>query len=482
MKKLMRTLRSLVFVLLVALVGRAGAQSAVHVLGGAPTPIQVAPWTAFVAYDFGPEKYVCTGSVIDSLHVLTAGHCLYDPAGNLAPPSSLSVEAGVSNFLSPAPSDTEQLRSVASFRIHPKYVHPSDGSVASDDVAVLALTTPLNLSGAAVQAIQLPAPNPSFPRDATVTIAGFGLEDGTAHYASGTLESMTATVDDQGKCGDDTKDALVLINNAVILCTESPTSALCPGDSGSGVVTAGPTPTLLGVANGSRCTIGGHTLSTYVGAPEILQFIKGDNKPPEAPRPSLQSIPFRLIWSDPLVPGARLTCSSGGWSASSVGVNYSFVNTTNGQVLQTGATPIYLVPPAAVGTTIECVTALTNSGGTTVVNSGPTPTVASAPSLRIERAGPLSGRRGHTIRLHVVLIGQSSEAGTLRVCIARPRSVAQRVCRSTHRPLDTSGTLALTLNLRIKLSAPLGTARIAINATNGASTARRFMTIRVGAR
>lgn len=474
-----RAIACLALLTLVNLIGVGHASSAVRVVGGTAAPIQAVPWTVFVAYNFGPQEYVCTGSVIDPTHIVTAAHCLYDPAGNLAPPSSLSVEAGVSNFVSPTPTDQEQLRAVASFRIHPGYVHPASGAVAADDVAVLALSVPLDLSGPAVRAVALPDPDGAFPAGASITVAGFGLEDATAHYASGALESMTGTVDAQGDCGENTVNQFVLVNNAVIVCATSPTSALCNGDSGSGVVTAGPTPTLLGVADGSTCAPASHAISTYVGAAEILRFIEGDDQPPTAPRPSLQSSPITFTWERPLVPGATLTCSPGTWATSSVGVAYSFINAATGHVFQSGPQPTYVVSRDAVGTTISCVAAVTNGGGTTVVTSLPTPAVSPAPRLKIKPPAPSLGARGRATTVRFLLVGPPGLSGRITVCIVPPTPIAARVCRLADQPIGASGTLPFAVRLPIKPTAPLGTTTIAITATVGTATAKSTALLRI---
>jgi hypothetical protein len=231
---------------------------------------------------------------------------------------------------------------------------------------------------------------------------------------------MTATVDPQGRCGENTQSAFFKVNDGVVLCSASPASALCSGDSGSGVVTTGGTPVLVAVANAapSGCPVGSRFIATYVGAPEILRFIQGDDQPPIAPRPPAETIPYRLTWAQPLVVGDTLTCSAGGWPAS-VQITYSFVNNQNGDVLQTGSNANYLLPQGTVGTTIVCQTALTNSGGTTLVDSNTTSTIAAVPRVKIGRLSPLTGKRGQTITLHVVLVSP-----------ARPLRQVQRLCNA----------------------------------------------------
>ena len=83
--------------------------------------VQQAPWTVYVQYQSGNVRYLCTGSVVDASHILTAAHCVYDDAGRLATIGQLTVRAGVSNFSAPLPTDLEQDRPVSLIRVHPAF-------------------------------------------------------------------------------------------------------------------------------------------------------------------------------------------------------------------------------------------------------------------------------------------------------------------------------------------------------------------------
>lgn len=350
------------------------AASTARIVGGTAAQIQSSPSTVYVQYQDGPDSYYrCTGSIIDSLHVVTAAHCLYTDSGTPAVASNLLVDAGLSNFFTPTPSDAVQSLSVSAIRFFPSYVHDSAG--ASDDVAVLTLASPLDLRGPAVTAVALPAPNTPLHAGEGVAITAFGRQTPGAP-STGPLASMTATVEEQGVCGEFTGDALFGNHNATAWCLVSHSSSTCNGDSGAGVLTTSGTPTLMGVLVGPTsgiCQIGGQNNFVDVAAPEILAFIQGSDTPPMAPSRT-SSTKVKLNWSSPILVGAKIACSTSGWKVP-VRVSYSFQNAANGKVLQTGTSPSYVVKAKDVGISILCQASVAGSGGTLVVSPLATGTV-----------------------------------------------------------------------------------------------------------
>jgi hypothetical protein len=340
--------------------------AASNVVGGAPIGVQDAPWAVLVEVNVGSSRDICTGSIVDAAHVLTAAHCLFGGGGARVPPAAVSVRAGVSNFAAPRASDREQDRAVGAYRVHPGYVWT--GRPAPDDVAVLSLSSPLRLGGPAVEAVALPRGGSPFPAGAAVGLAGFGRQH-PAVSSSGALDWMSASVDAQGACGA-TSGALIG-NNGIALCASSRTGAVCSGDSGSGLVTTHGTPTVLGVASAAStsCAPGSQSLFTYVGAPEILRFIRGDNSPPTAPRQGGRTW-VDLRWRPPLRAGDAVSCTTGGWKGQPR-FSYAFVSAAGDKVLQSGPRATFVVPTAAAGEAIFCEVAASNAGGTTVERTGP---------------------------------------------------------------------------------------------------------------
>lgn len=349
--------------LLVALVLVGGASPAGRAVGGTPISISAAPWAVAIDYGNDVEHDDCTGSIISPSLVVTSAFCLYSSSGSIEPLAGLTVIAGVSNDVTPASTDAEQSRTLSSVRIPSDFTYNPNASQA-DNVAVLTLSAPLNLGGPDVQSIALPSQGATFPAGASASMPTYGQQSASTNE-TGQLESMTVSIEPQGDCGQPASDQFIQYN-ATVFCAVSPTAGVCDGDAGASLVATSGSPVLLGVASGSSsdCTAGSQGYFTDVASGEILDFLQGTNSPPVAPQSS-KADPTDLVWYGPLNPGVDLVCTTGGWGGG-VRVAYSFVNAASGQVLQSGSSARYVIPPAAVGETIECISAVTNAGGTTL--------------------------------------------------------------------------------------------------------------------
>jgi hypothetical protein len=348
------------------------------IVGGNAIQIEAAPWAAFVINTAGSPHNQCGGTVIDTLHIVTAAHCLYGlGSGSLATPDQLSVRAGLT-MIGPLGAGTgmEQDRGVASLRIHPSYLN---GDIESPgDIAVITLSQPLDLSGPDVQAAALPAPNAAYPANKTLTLTGYGQEvQGTDPTEQ--LESTTVTVEPQGVCGQLSEfRRLMYFNNGNEFCATSPASSGCGGDSGGGLIAEGTTPTLIGVytAGTPTCALGSPELSVSAWTPENRSFILGNDKPPLAPRPVYPSTGWSLTWSHPLTVGGTLTCSTSAWPTA-VQTSYTF-STTTGTTLQHGVRGTYRPSTSTVGKSVVCTVTVRNAGGSTVETTLSSPRVKPA--------------------------------------------------------------------------------------------------------
>ncbi|MBS4013114.1 MAG: trypsin-like serine protease [Bacteroidetes bacterium] len=109
-----------------------------RIVGGTTASITDFPWQ--VAIMTSSNAQFCGGTVISEYWILTAAHCL----GSY---SNIKIRAGVTNKT----HTTGQDRVVAQEIKHPQYV----ASTHRNDIALLRLSTPLDLSGANVKAIPI---------------------------------------------------------------------------------------------------------------------------------------------------------------------------------------------------------------------------------------------------------------------------------------------------------------------------------------
>ena len=464
-------MRRLVPILLPAVLALLIAPAGQTVVGGSAIQVQSVPWTVYLKRTGTFSESACSGSIVDASHVLTAAHCVYRTNGTVATPNSLTIRAGISNFNTPLGSDVEQDRSVSSVRVHPGY-SPTD-DVGADDVAVLAVSTPFDLSGPAVQAATLASAGSAFPAGDTATLAGFGQETGGTQ-PDGSLNTLTATIEPRGDCGG--QQALLGDPSAVMMCAANATASVCHGDSGGALVRAD-SHTIVGIAvqvASDSCAPGTEGIYTYTEAPEILAFIQGNDNPPAAPRTTAATT---LTMSGPATVrvGSVLSCKSSGWAGDPT-ITFAFIDNATGAVIQQGSS--YAVTAAAVGKQIACQALATNTGGTTVEETTPTDAVLPAPNLTVRLYSAATGTRGGTAKVRVALVTSSGVTGKFFACVTPPASIAARACASEHlAKLYTR--VVLTVVLHVRASAPPGTHRLALSGSAGASQSQSTAQIHI---
>jgi secreted trypsin-like serine protease len=113
------------------------------IVGGTNTTIGANPWQVSLQSSSG--SHFCGGSVLNANWILTAQHCVKS-GSTISKPGRIA--AGSTTI---SGSSTGQIRTVAEVIVYPGYVDASKGK----DVALLRLSTPLDLSGANVRAIGL---------------------------------------------------------------------------------------------------------------------------------------------------------------------------------------------------------------------------------------------------------------------------------------------------------------------------------------
>ena len=439
--------RLAVVVLLLVL---AATPSAHGVVGGSAVDIRDAPWNVLVLHRVGASGSLCTGSILDPLHVLTAAHCVVEN-GAAYPASTLSVRAGLTNALSPSATDARQDADVASVRIHRGYV---DGDrTGADDVAVLILATPLDHSGPTAQPIALPTPGVALEAGDDVSLAGYGVKAAGAS-ADGTLNGMSGTLIDSGRCLPRSDEGA----NGVLLCVFSGPSSPCSGDSGGALVVRTPAPVLVGVTRAATIGCRANTGSSYanVTAPEILEFVRGNDSPPMGPRPTGSTMlegPTTVMQV-----GQTVTCRAGSWSGNPT-FAYELWEDENDTVLRRGPSPDFELREEDAGRTLYCRVLATNAGGTTFDESPDAGVpVQSPPELSVS---PSTAQRGRSAALRVRLDDWTRPLGNVAVCVRFAPRVGGKVCRTA---APAGAAPVVVMKLRVKPTAPLVRARATVTA------------------
>jgi hypothetical protein len=348
----------------------------VAIVGGSQISILQAPWQVAVEAVIPEEKEVlsilCGGSILDSAHIVTAAHCVFDSKTHeQIPAEDFDVRAGTADL---AIGETEeQERNVTDVRPHPYYVYaPDSGRVLPDDVAVLTLQEPLTLD---LQSAIIPMVSAgSSPVEGTpVNVTGFGEENPNTEELNGKLYSLGMTLDYSRGCGGE--------NDAVLLCASSPLGTPCNGDSGSALTTTGSPQMLTGIeddgilVSGKRCVADAENAFANVAAPEIQDFLDGSEAPPRAPRGG-----GAIIREAPIGDGS-MSCEPGHWSGDPT-FTYTFLDGSDAAVLQQGASSTYAVTAADVGQAIACEVQASNEGGTGIGRTPGLHAIAAAPVVQ----------------------------------------------------------------------------------------------------
>ena len=210
-----------------------GAGAATHrhhrgrIIGGQPVPAGVLPQLAYITDSLGGGEYEsCTGTVLSSNVVLTAGHCAEDDGGTVDPASGFDVITGQPNLAGTLVGHRSAVSQVIPYPLYDPMTH--DG-----DAALLELSTPTT-----APAITLaPSGQTSQWQSPTeVAIAGWGLTDGSDPYSQpAQVQWATTTTRSATYCTQAASLASEPFDAAGQLCaidTPTYTTGICSGDSG----------------------------------------------------------------------------------------------------------------------------------------------------------------------------------------------------------------------------------------------------------
>lgn len=378
------------------------------VVGGVPIQIQQAPWQIFLRVGANEG---CGGSVLDATRVLTAAHCVVASGTTTPRPvSDFQVMAGFTDLGTwdgGTPPAGTQVVNVASVRVHPLY----EFAPKTDDVAVLTLTTALNLSGPRIKAAVLAPVNGAPAPGAALSVTGYGaqvegqLPDGRLYGA--TVNAITDT-----RC----RPNIASNASASVLCATGANQGPCFADSGGPATLGGVQVGVISYGNVAGC---GRPPAGFadVTAPETRAFIDGAAAVPIAPRHGGN---LMLSGVNPPVHGSPMNCAAGSWTEAPA-FAYTFVNEATGVALQSGASPTFVPTVANLGATVSCVVQAAGAGGTSIAW-----TIATPPLLR-DAVRPRVGVFSVTCRKRRCSVrfgaSDSNSRGALRIRVTAERRV-----------------------------------------------------------
>jgi hypothetical protein len=209
-----------------------------EIVGGTNTTIEANPWQ--VSLQSASGSHFCGGSVINENWILTAQHCV-NSGGTISTPGR--VVAGITS----RSETTGQVRSVAQVVVYPGYVDANVGK----DVALLRLSSPLDLSGTKVKAIGIVT-----AADASAGVTNPGVVSrvtgwGTLSSGGSTLPNTLQTVDVNIVSNASAQSSYPSETiGADQLAAAAPGKDSCQGDSGGPLtVMKGTTRVLAGVVS-----------------------------------------------------------------------------------------------------------------------------------------------------------------------------------------------------------------------------------------
>jgi secreted trypsin-like serine protease len=125
-------------------------------------------------------KYICGGSIISDSYIMTAGHCVTNTSANQITAYLGSTELFKGNF-----------QYVSRIYLHPRfYIHPSE-NYCLHDIALLKLSTPLNMNDKILTKVCLPKRNTTIADNTDLIAIGWGKTYEDNDYASETLQQVT---------------------------------------------------------------------------------------------------------------------------------------------------------------------------------------------------------------------------------------------------------------------------------------------------
>jgi len=354
----------------IALAGSASIRHATgrlvpRIVGGTPAAPGTDPWLAFVLFNVGPAEFsYCSGTVVSSNVILTAGHCAEDATtGSLNPPSGYRVVTGSLDWTD---ANTRQVSGVSQAIVYPGY-NPATGQ---GDAALLVLSTPTTAPAiplATASDVGLFAPG------TLGVIAGWGETVGGDQSSTPTaLQWATTVVQSPAACGG----AVSPFDPATQICAinyPSEDTGTCFGDSGgpllaNDLVGQNGQPTEIGITSSGFGQCDTTLPDIFARVDAISPWANGWITAVKPPPPAHTSPP---TISGSTVEGQTLMASTGTWSGTtpiSFADQWQRCSSSCSNITQaTGST--YTLATADVGLRVRVVVTATNTDGSALAIS-----------------------------------------------------------------------------------------------------------------
>jgi secreted trypsin-like serine protease len=150
-----------------------------RIVGGENAQEDAWPWIVSIRDRTGDY---CGGTILSARWILTATHCFQKGQ------SVFGLEIVAGSLRTPPSSSKAQVRSVAQIVSHPNY----RDKTGKNDITLLRLRTPLNLTVNSVRPICLPSQGQSWPKDNTTLVAiGWGVTSSYNWQGPSILQQVT---------------------------------------------------------------------------------------------------------------------------------------------------------------------------------------------------------------------------------------------------------------------------------------------------
>ncbi|KAF2881790.1 hypothetical protein ILUMI_24385 [Ignelater luminosus] len=199
-----------------------------RIIGGRPVEEGELPYQVSLRRSYN-DNHFCGGSIISSLHILTAAHCMFYSWGGVLPPIVVSVFAGQVGL---SPTETSIYRNASKIITHEDF----NKTTFANDVAIIELDRELPISKL-ISSVAM--------REVSITsgkciVSGWGYQEHESGIVSETLLAAEVDIIEFSKCQEMyNKDNMTLVEGMLCAGHEKGETDACQGDSGGPLVCDG---------------------------------------------------------------------------------------------------------------------------------------------------------------------------------------------------------------------------------------------------